>query len=142
MPCKTALNDAAEGAAAWALGWGLVGNRPSGEPFRHSLNFLNGILTLPLNDSLRMHANVGWIHNRVNGQSTTSWALALERSGWQPGVDLMGEAFGTDRGREPWLQTGLRWAAIEGRLFIDGSIGVQTSSRHPVNLSLGLKFAF
>ena len=53
-------------------------------------------------------------------RSTTNWALALEH-GNSSGVDVMAETFASDRESSPWIQLGLRWAAMPDKLFIDAS---------------------
>ena len=72
--------------------------------------------------------------------SSTLWSVAAERTGlgrW----DAMAEVFGDDR-TDPWINGGLRFAAIAGRLFLDGSYGVQLGSGRARLARLGMKLAF
>jgi len=136
---KTAFGEAAGGT--WALAYGLNAVKAPGRSLSHEGSFVNGVLTLALRDALKMHANLGWSHSQAGRQSTTNWALALEQS-TSAGVDVMAEAFASDRESSPWIQLGLRWAAMPDKLFIDGSWGRQTGSTRPSLLTVGLKFAF
>lgn len=136
---KTALGEAAGGT--WALAYGLNAVKAPGRSLGHEGSFINGVLTFPLGNVLKMHANLGWSHSQAGHQSTTNWALALEH-GNSSGVDVMAETFASDRESSPWIQLGLRWAAMPDKLFIDASWGRQTGSTHPSQLTLGLKFAF
>jgi hypothetical protein len=136
---KTAVAESSLGA--WALAWGLAAVQPAGTSLKHETSFVNGVLTMPLNDSLKLHANLGWSRSQSDRQSRTGWSLALERNA-AAGIDVMGETFANDRDKSPWIQFGLRWAAVQDRLFLDASWGRQTSSSRPTLLTVGLKAAF
>lgn len=138
---KTALNEPTDTGPAWTLAWGLDAVKPSGDSLDHETTFLNGVVSLPITKSLKLHANLGWSHSQSASQSTTGWAVALERS-LPAGIDLLGEVFADDRERSPWVQIGVRWAAVPDKLFLDASWGMQTSSSRPKALTIGLKAAF
>ncbi|MBE0547216.1 MAG: hypothetical protein IH627_06030 [Rubrivivax sp.] len=138
---KTALNAPQDGAAAYALAWGLVATRARGASYKHEDSFINGALTWPLNDALKLHANLGWSRSQSARQSSTGWALAVEHettSAWS----LLAETFASDRDRSPWVQLAARWTVVPERLFLDGSWGLQTSGQRPRQITLGLKAAF
>ncbi|WP_088284456.1 hypothetical protein [Ideonella sp. A 288] len=138
---KTALNEPGPTGPAWTLAWGLDAAKPSGESLDHESTFLNGVMSLPITERLKLHANLGWSHSQSARQSTTGWAMALERS-LPSGIDLLGEVFADDRERSPWVQVGVRWAVVPDKLFVDASWGMQTSSSRPKALTIGLKAAF
>jgi hypothetical protein len=110
---------AAGPAASGTPDWSLAGPWRATRKLQNRLDFLDGMLTLPLGDGLRLQTLLGW----------------------RPGSEPMREANAFDRGREPWLQTGLRWTAIADRLFIDGGMGAGTRGPQSVQLTLGLKLA-
>lgn len=138
---KTSISDGGEADPSWTLAWGLAAEKLPGASLSHESTWLNGVLSMPLGKDLKLHANLGWTRAQSTHQSTTGWAVALERS-TTSGVDVMGEAFASDRDRAPWLQVGLRWAAVPEKVFIDGSWGFQTVSSRPRMLTVGLKAAF
>ncbi len=136
---KTALNQATEGGAAWALAWAVAAEDDGS--WSHTGHALNGVVSVPLNDTLNLHANLGWSHARREHQQTTHWAIGLEQS-LNDRWDLTGESFGDDRDHDPWFQIGLRWAALPERLSLDTSLGRQSGSQQATVFSLGLKLAF
>lgn len=138
---KTSISDGGEADPSWTLAWGLTAEKSPGASLGHETTWLNGVFSMPLGKDLKLHANLGWTRAQSTHQSTTGWAVALERS-TASGIDVMGEAFASDRDRAPWLQVGLRWAAVPEKVFIDGSWGFQTVSSRPRMLTVGLKAAF
>ena len=138
---KTSLSDGGEADPSWTLAWGLTAEKSPGASLGHETTWLNGVFSMPLGKDLKLHANLGWTRAQSTHQSTTGWAVALERS-TASGIDVMGEAFARDRDRAPWLQVGLRWAAVPEKVFVDGSWGFQTVSSRPRMLTVGLKAAF
>ena len=137
---KTALGEPANGNA-WAVSWGLAAVRPDGGSMKHESSFINGVYTRAIDDALKLHANLGWSRSQSARQSTTGWALALERS-MPASIDLMGEVFGNDRDSAPWVQVGLRWTVVPEKFFLDTSLGRQMNSNRPQQFTLGLKAAF
>lgn len=138
---KTSISDGGEADPSWTLAWGLTAEKSPGASLGHETTWLNGVFSMPLGKDLKLHANLGWTRAQSTHQSTTGWAVALERS-TASGIDVMGEAFASDRDRAPWLQVGLRWAAVPEKVFVDGSWGFQTVSSRPRMLTVGLKAAF
>jgi len=137
---KTALGEPANGNA-WAVAWGLAAVRPDGGSMKHETSFINGVYTRAIDDALKLHANLGWSRSQSARQSTTGWALALERS-MPASIDVMGEVFGNDRDSAPWVQVGLRWTVVPEKFFLDTSLGRQMNSHRPQQFTLGLKAAF
>jgi len=138
---KTSISDGGEADPSWTLAWGLTAEKSPGASLGHETTWLNGVFSMPLGKDLKLHANLGWTRAQSTHQSTTGWAVALERS-TASGIDVMGEAFASDRDRAPRLQVGLRWAAVPEKVFVDGSWGFQTVSSRPRMLTVGLKAAF
>lgn len=133
---------AGEAAASFALAWGLQALRhPQASSYHHESSSLTGVATVPLTTALRLHANLGWSHGKTTRHSSTGWALALEQTA-APGLDLLAETFANDRDKSPWIQLGLRWAALPDKLFLDGSLGQQTSGLRPRLFTVGMKAAF
>ncbi len=139
---KTGLNTPAKDGPAWALAWGLVGHKANGGHFKHETTYVNGVLTQPLAGELKLHANLGWSRGQSTQQNTVGWQLALEQ-GLGGGIEVMGELFANQRDHSPWLQFGLRWAALPDKLFVDTSYGWQTDkATKPRLFTLGLKAVF
>ena len=138
---KTSLRDGGDEATSFALAWGAGRADSPGTPMRLETTYLTGVATMPLKGSLALHANLGWSRSRSAGASTTGWGLALERSG-EGGIDVMGEVFGDDRERRPWVQLGVRASLLPERLWLDASAGMQTTPARPKALTVGMKVAF
>ncbi len=136
---KTALRKLTEDSLGVTVAWGLGATRETGSSFEHEDTQLKLVLTQPLADWL-LHANLGWARSQAARSDSTLWSLAAERSGLGP-LDAMAEVFGDDRSA-PWINAGLRWNAIPGKLFVDGSYGVQLKRERGRLLTLGLKIAF
>jgi hypothetical protein len=138
---KTRLHQAADDGPSFALAYGLSWQRTTGSALRHECGLLNGIMSWPVSDDLTLHANLGWSHNQSVRADTTNWSVAIEH-GVGHGIDLMAEILDDDRSHQPWLQTGMRWAAVPDKLFLDASLGAQSGSRHARAVTLGLRYAF
>ncbi|MBX3637379.1 MAG: hypothetical protein KF683_18580 [Rubrivivax sp.] len=138
---KTGLRDGGDDATSFALAWGLGAADAPGTSMRLETTYLTGVATLPLGGALALHANLGWSRSRSASASTTGWALALEHAG-ESGIDVMGEVFGDDRDRRPWVQVGVRASLLPERLWLDASAGVQLWPARPKLLTVGVKLAF
>ena len=138
---KTRLRAGGEAATSFSLAWGAGRAGGPATPMRLESTYLTGVATTPLEGSLALHANLGWSHSRSAGASTTGWGLALEHSGTS-GIEVMGEVFGDDRERRPWVQLGVRASVLPERLWLDASAGVQATPARPKTLTVGMKFAF
>jgi len=136
---KSALRRLTDDDVGVLLAWAVAATRPDGQGFRHDATEIKAVVTQPVGPWL-MHANLGGSRSQGERLNTTLWSLAAERTGLGP-VDAMAEVFGDDRS-DPWLNAGLRWTAIEGRLAVDGSHGVQMNSRRARVVTVGLKLSF
>jgi hypothetical protein len=136
---KTALVPLAAEAAGLTLAYGLRATRSSGSSLRYADHFVDLVATVPRGPWL-LHGNLGTAHDRTAGIDSTTWALAVERTGLGR-FDAMAEVYGDDRAA-PWWNLGLRYTAIAERLFIDGSYGRQMNGARATLVSLGLKYAF
>jgi hypothetical protein len=136
---KTALRRLTDDSAGIVIAWAVGGDRPSGASFRHATTELKLVATQPLGAWL-LHANLGAARSERERLNRTLWSAAAERTGLGP-IDVMAEVFGDDRS-DDWLNGALRWNVIDGKLFIDGSYGVQMNSARARLVTLGLKFAF
>lgn len=137
---KTLLHEVDEGPS-FTLAWSASADRIALIGWRHAETSLTGVMTLALAKDLNFHANLGWSRNQQTRQDTTRWGLALEQS-TEHGFDLMGELFDDDRSHHPWVQAGLRWTAIPGKLFFDTSYGFQTGRDGARAFTVGLRYAF
>lgn len=131
--------DTGDGAAAFTVAWGVVGEKASGASWRHAGTELNGVLSVP-GVGATWHLNLGHARDEAGHTRTTTWAVAWERDAlgaWAP----MGELFGDDRGA-PWWNLGLRFTARPERLFFDLSYGRQITTGRPSLLTVGFKSVF
>jgi hypothetical protein len=136
---KTALRTLTDDSAGIVIAWAVGADQPSGESFRHATTELKLVATQPLGAWL-LHGNFGTARSERERLNRTVWSAAAERTGLGP-IDAMAEVFGDDRS-DAWLNGALRWHAIDDKLFIDGSYGVQMNSGRARLVTLGLKFAF
>lgn len=88
----------------------------------------NTYLNLPASWSFRddrivLHANLGWLRQRLTGQYNLTWGLGGEFE-LLPRLAAIAEAFGDHR-HQPFGQAGLRWSVLPGLLQIDGTVGGQ-----------------
>ena len=77
---KTSISDGGEADPSWTLAWGLTAEKSPGASLGHETTWLNGVFSMPLGKDLKLHANLGWTRAHSTHQSTTGWAVALERS--------------------------------------------------------------
>jgi hypothetical protein len=120
---------------AWAAGW----LRPRGGSTGREAADVRAVVTHPIGAWL-LHANVGWNRDALEHRDSTVWGAAVERTGLGP-VDAMVEFFGDDRDR-PWANAGLRWHAVQDRVFVDGSYGRRLHRDGGTLVTLGMKVAF
>ncbi|MFN0182512.1 MAG: hypothetical protein ACKVQR_01720 [Aquabacterium sp.] len=138
---KTSLIDRKDNLPGYSLGWGVDWLSAPGAGTQREGSFLNGIVSAQVAEGLILHANLGWSHSRSARQSSTTWGLAAEKS-IGAGLELLGEAFGSDRDTSPWVNIGLRWAVVPDKWFLDAGWAVQTSSTRPKSMTLGLRAEF
>lgn len=136
---KTGLRDLTDEQAGVTLAYAASAMRLPGGSFRHELTQVRAVVTVPHGDWL-LHANLGAERSEAERLNTTTWALAVERTGLGA-FDLMGEVFGDDR-NDPWLNAGLRWNVLTKRLMVDASYGMQLDSARAKLLTVGFKLAF
>jgi hypothetical protein len=141
---KTGLwRGAGEDGAALALGWEIVGSRASQGSLQHAATGLTLIGSLPLADTLTLHANLGHARDETDHRRSTTWGLALEHAGlglaarWVP----VAEVYGDDRER-PWWNLGLRYSVVAEKLVIDMAYGRQFGSARPSTLTVGFTATF
>lgn len=138
---KTFLRELTETQAGLTLAYAIANARASGQSFRHESTEIKAVASAPLRGGdWLLHGNLGWSRAEGERQNSTLWSAAVERLGIGR-FDLMAEVFGDDRSA-PWWNTGLRYTAIEERLFIDASYGAQIARGRPKLVTVGLKYAF
>lgn len=124
--------------------WGIVaGNmrRPNIHTDRNLIGDLYAYLPFTFamrNDTVFVHANLGWLHERVGRTNRMSWGLGTEaqltRSTW-----LMAETFGQDQGN-PYYQLGVRYWVVPDRVQVDATYGNRMgSSSREQWVSVGLR---
>ncbi len=138
---KTFLRPLTDTDAGWVLAYALSAARASGQSFRHDASEIKAVISVPLPlDNWLAHGNLGWTRSETERQNSTIWSAAVERTGLGR-FDLMAEFFGDDRSA-PWWNTGVRYTAIDKKLFVDASYGAGMSGARPKRLTIGLKYAF
>jgi hypothetical protein len=136
---KSALLPLTEESTGVALAWAVGFARPRGGDFDRESYEVRAVVTHPIGAWL-LHGNVGWSRSEVERLDRTVWGAAVERTGLGP-VDAMFEFFG-ERGERAWANAGLRWNAVPGKVFVDGSYGRQMQGDGESLVTLGLKLAF
>lgn len=141
---KTGLwKSAAEEGAALALGWEVTGSKASQGALHHTSTSLTLIGSLPVADTLTLHANLGHARDETEHRRSTTWGLALEHAGlgdaarWAP----VAEVYGDDRER-PWWNLGLRYSVVAEKFVVDLAYGRQFGSARPSALTLGFTATF
>jgi hypothetical protein len=136
---KTWLRELRDDHAGVTLAYALGAARAPGGSFRHSSTQVRLVATVPHAGWL-LHADVGAARSETDQVDSTTWGLAVERSG-VGALDLMAEVFGDDR-TDPWVNLGVRWSMLPRRLMLDASFGMQLDAARARLLTVGLKFAF
>lgn len=89
-------------------------------------------------DTLIVHANLGWLHDRATQRDNSTWGLGAELVNSER-VTLIAETYGDNRAH-PYWQTGLRYAVVPGRVQVDATLGAQFAAPHAARwLSIGLR---
>lgn len=122
------------------LAFSVSGEKAPGARFKHESTALSAVVSSPLAMNLLLHANVGWSRSQAERLNSTTWALALERTG-AAGLDFGAEVYGDDRAA-PWLGVGARYALRAEKLFVDVSWAAQANSARAKLVTVGLKLAF
>jgi hypothetical protein len=113
--------------------------RTGNTPFRFDSTYVGGEVTRPLSKSLTGHANLGWVRSNADGQSSTTWNLAIE-SALKENLDVGIESYGDDRSR-PWVGVGVRYA-VSSRVTLGTSYAMQSNTLQQRLLTAGLTVAF
>ena len=137
---KTWLRELTDEQTGVALAYAVGGEKAPGRSFRHENTALAAVASSPVAKDLLLHANLGWSRSQAERLTSTTWALALERTG-DGGLDVGAEIYGDDRSAA-WLGVGARWALRQQKLSVDFSWAVQTDSARAKLVTIGLKLAF
>lgn len=137
---KTWLREATDGQTGFTLAYAIGGEKAPGASFRHESTAVTAVVTSPLAKDWLLHANLGWGRAQSERLNTTTWALALERSG-ESGFDVGAEVYGDDRD-SPWLGVGARYALRPEKFFVDFSWAMQANSARARLITIGMKLAF
>lgn len=133
---KTSLYSRQDDGPKVALAYSVAGNRATGARWKQDGALISLVATVPSGVNDHWHANIAWVQNTAERQSSTAWALAWERS-LSDAFDVGVETFGSDRAAH-WLGLGARWRATE-RLSFDTSYAVQRGGPRSRQVTLGLK---
>ena len=139
---KAALGNGGSGATSWAASVTLNALRDdSGTGWSTDSLAFNLIATRPLATGYSAHANLGVLRLRPTGQATTTWSLAVERTG-ASGIDLAAEVLGDDRSSALRIGVGARWN-LAPNFNLNTAWTRQGGSAAPARLfTLGLKSSF
>lgn len=134
---KTTLRMPEAGSTGFGLGYSLGFEKAGGRRLRGESAMLMGVATQEVGDGYLLHANLGWVHSRAAGQSSTTWSLGVER-----GDDFTwaADVFGDDRSR-PWVSAGAGWALLE-KLSFNAAYALQFDRKRVKQLSVGMKLEF
>lgn len=100
---KTTLKMPDDGAIGYAVAYGLVSEKLSGQGWRHGSTRLFGVATKELTKALLGHLNLGWVRTEPDRLNSTTWSIGMEGEG---GLKWAADIFGDDRSR-PWVSAGL-----------------------------------
>ncbi|MFN3566301.1 MAG: hypothetical protein ACK4V1_10015 [Burkholderiaceae bacterium] len=137
---KSWLRELTDEQTGVTLAFAVGGEKTTGARFEHESTALSAVVSSPLGDGLLLHANLGWSRSQAERLNSTTWALALERTG-AAGLEVGAEVYGDDR-TAPWLGVGARYALRAEKLFVDVSWAVQANSARAKLVTFGLKLAF
>jgi hypothetical protein len=87
-------------------------------------------------DSVLVHANLGWLRTGASGQHVATWGLGTELQA-APASAIFVEAFGQNEGK-PSGQVGMRYWLIHDRLQVDATYGKRIGASDSGFFSLGL----
>lgn len=126
-------------------GWGLAAGTVRHPDISPGPNLLgNTYAYLPASfsfagDRVVVHANFGWLRERVTNRDSVTWGLGTE---WQVGErwTVIAESFGDHR-NTPYWQVGARYAILPNRVQVDATVGRQFSDVAGTRwISVGLRF--
>jgi hypothetical protein len=136
---KTALRELDDNQTGFALAYAATGAHLPGQSFRHESTALVAVASTPIDRELVLHGNLGWNRSKSEGVNSTTWAMALERSGIVERLDVGIEVYGDDRTPGAFLGIGARYAVRPERFFVDFSYARQTSGLRGSLATLGIK---
>lgn len=90
-------------------------------------------------DTVLLHANVGWLKDKLTHRSTATWGIGGEIE-VTPSTWLIGESYGEDEGR-PYYQLGLRYWLVHNRVQVDATYGNRSQGGEGW-YSIGLRLLF
>ncbi len=137
---KTWLIELTEEQTGITLAWAAGFLRPRGGGLDREGYEVRAVVTHPIGPWL-LHGNAGWRRSEAEHRDATVWGAAVEHLGLLGPVDAMFEFFG-ESSEKPWANAGLRWNAVPGKVFVDGSMGRQTGRDGAALFTVGMKFAF
>ena len=137
---KTWLRELTEEDTGITIAWAAGFLHPHGRQLDREAYEVRAVVTHPVGRWL-LHGNLGWLRSQTEHRDSTVWGAAIERLGLLGPIDAMFEFFG-ESGEKAWANAGLRWNAVPGQVFVDGSYGRQTGRDGGSLVTLGLKLAF
>lgn len=138
---KSALRELTETQTGFALAYSVVGARLPGQGFKHDSTALAAVVSTPLDKELVLHANLGWLRTQAHRLDTTTWALALERTGLFERLDVGAEVYGDDRMAGAFFGIGARYAVMPEKFFVDFSWARSSSGTRATLATLGIKLS-
>ncbi len=139
---KTALRELSDTQTGFALAYSAAGSRSSGQGFRRDSTAVAAIVSTPLEKDLLLHANLGWLRSQVDRRNSTTWNVALERTGVVEHLDAGAEVYGDSRTPGAFVGIGARYALRPEKLFVDFSWARSSASTRGTLATLGIKLAF
>lgn len=138
---KTALQEATDDGAGYALSWGTVGKKVRGSAFRYDGWYATLVRTAGLPAGWTGHANLGATYQHDSHDLTARWALAAEHT---LGGSLRAgfETFADNHDRAPWVQAGASCDALVKGLSINAGWGTQLNSARNRLATAGATFDF
>lgn len=134
---KTTLRMPEKGQTGVGVAYTLGLDKAPGQGLRRESASLLGVATQALDGGLLLHANLGWLHSRSAGASTTTWSLGVERV---DDFSWAADIFGDDRSR-PWVSAGAGWALLD-KLSFNAAYALQFERKKVRQLSVGVKLQF
>ncbi len=136
---KTLLYEPSDHGLHITIAYSLGARRAPGTAWKIDSSSVAMVATLPSGTQTHWHANLGVTRDKIEHLSSTTFALAWERS-VSDTVTVGAEAYGTDR-EAARLGVVARWSVLQ-QLSLDASYAVQTNSLRERQATLGLKYSW
>lgn len=140
MQAKTLFRTLEANNWGWGLAVGTV-RHPEIHPGPNQLGNTYAYIPLSasfIDDTLVVHANVGWLRDRASRQQNLTFGFGAELQ-ITARLLAIAETFGDHRNR-PYWQTGARFAIVPNRVQVDATIGKQFDGpRESRWISFGLR---